>query len=116
MAEIQARYAFVEKRHTQRDSHLWPRREETTNKDEKENVRKITATGWCLECLVRMQHKYGHHYPELLQFAQIVLSAPITNASPEHEASAKYQDEAAKSSKKMTRWIRCFRSQLMVLN
>ena len=54
----------------------------------KENVRNITATEWCLERLVRMQHEYGHHYPELLQFAQIVLSAPITNAWPEHGASA----------------------------
>ena len=104
MAEIQARYAFVEKRHTQRDPHLWPRREETTNKDEKENVRKMTATGWwCLECLVKMQHKYGLIYPELLQFAQIVLSAPITtNAWPEHKASVSYQDDAAKSSKNDT--------------
>ena len=55
--------------------------------------------GWCLECVVIMQRKYGHHYPELLQFARIELSAPITNAWPKHEASAAYQDKAAKLSK-----------------
>ena len=26
-----------------------------------------------------MQHEYSYHYKELLQFAKIVLSAPITN-------------------------------------
>ena len=45
-----------------------------------ENIRKITAMEWSLELLVIMQHEHGHYCEELLQFAQIVLSAPITNA------------------------------------
>ena len=92
MAEVQIQYAFSEKRHTQRYPHLsltygQGEKKQPTNM-EKENVRKFTATEWCLERLVRMQHEYGHHYPELLQFAQIVSSAPITNAWPQHVASA----------------------------
>ena len=35
-----------------------------------------------------MQHEYGHHYKELLQFAQIVLSAPMTNAWLKRAANA----------------------------
>ena len=58
-----------------------------TNMD-KENVRKFIDMEWCLEHLVRMQHEYGHHYPELLQFAQTVLPAPVTNAWPECGANA----------------------------
>ena len=57
-------------------------KKQSTNK-KKENVRKFIATEWCLERLVRMQHEYGHHYPELLEFAQTVLSAPVTNAWPD---------------------------------
>ena len=44
-----------------------------------ENIKKFPATEWFLERLVIMQHEYSHYCKKLLQFAQIVLSAPITN-------------------------------------
>ena len=34
-----------------------------------------------------VQHENSYHYKELLQFAKIVLSAPITNAWLEHRAN-----------------------------
>ena len=76
---------------------------------EKENVKKFIATEWCLERLVRMQHEYGRHYPELLQFAQTVLSASVTNAWPGCGASTiKLLRRGCEIVLKILCLIRCF--------
>ena len=47
-----------------------------------------TPLEWTLQRLLRMKTEFGYFFPKLVDFAEISMSAPVTNAWPERGASA----------------------------
>ena len=47
-----------------------------------------TTLEWALQRVLKMKSEYGYFYPLIVELAEVSLSAPITNAWPERDASA----------------------------
>ena len=61
----------------------------TTAKSKETTVKSSsTPLEWALQRVLKIKSEYGYFYPNILELAEVALSAPITNAWPETGASA----------------------------